>query len=114
MKTFAYVPKLPGKIQEIVSADELFEMHPDIAQHWFEVPAGSKIGDVFDGAKVTPGAGDVPAGPDQRQAILASLMEIDSRKARAITDAILSGDKARLQELEAQAQTLRAQLAALN
>ena len=45
--------------------------------------------------------------------IKAALLEIDAKKVRAASDAILTGEKVRLQALEAQAQTLRLELAAL-
>lgn len=49
--------------------------------------------------------------PEQRNAqIIASLAEVDIKKVRAITDAILTGDTLRLQQLEAEAAALRAQL----
>lgn len=43
----------------------------------------------------------------------AELIAIDSKKTRAMTDAILTGNKTRLETLEAQASTLRTQRAAL-
>ena len=45
--------------------------------------------------------------------IKSALAEIDQRKIRATTDAILSGDKSRLQALETQAQALRTELAGI-
>lgn len=46
----------------------------------------------------------------QAAAILVALAAIDQKKVRAITDAVLAGDKTRLAALEAEAEALRAQL----
>ena len=59
-------------------------------------------------------AASAPASPNPRIAgIKQALSAIDDKKVRALTDAVLSGDKARLQTLETQAATLRAELATL-
>lgn len=60
---------------------------------------------------------DQPATPKAPSAratqIKATLLEIDLKKIRAITDAELTGDKTRLQALEAQAAALRTELSTL-
>lgn len=58
-------------------------------------------------AEVTP---YVPTPAELNAPIVAQLDEIDAKKIRALSDAILTGDNLRLQQLEAQAADLRAQL----
>lgn len=55
-----------------------------------------------------------PATANPRIAqIKVELIAIDARKVRAVTDAVLLGDKTRLQALETQAAALRSELATL-
>ena len=46
--------------------------------------------------------------------IMSLLSEIDRKKIRAITEAILTGDTARLRQCEAEAEVLREELRSLN
>lgn len=50
---------------------------------------------------------------DRRKQILDALTTIDTKKIRAISDFLLTNDKTRLEELEAEAAQLRAEYAAL-
>lgn len=50
----------------------------------------------------------------QLAAVLGQLEDIDAKKVRAITDAILSADTTRLAALEAQAAPLRVEVESLN
>lgn len=59
-------------------------------------------------------AANAPAAPNPRIAeIKQALSAIDDKKVRALTDSVLSGDKTRLQALETQSASLRAELATL-
>lgn len=65
---------------------------------------------VIDGDTM-PDVGTRPYTPAELNApILAQLAEIDDKKTRAMTDALLNNDKTRLAALEAEAATLRGQL----
>lgn len=116
MKTFAYVPMIPGRIAEIARGEVLFEMHADAAINWHEVPDSAVVGDVWDGSTLSafhPTKTAIEKRQEEEFALRSELESIDAKKTRAITDAILFGDKSRLEDLEAQQAPLRAALAAL-
>lgn len=57
---------------------------------------------------------DPRAARRRRDQILDALASLDRRKVRALTDAILAADTTRLAALEAEAETLRGELRAID
>jgi hypothetical protein len=111
MKTFAFVPTVPGLVHEVFVGDQMFEVHEDIAVLWYEAPSGTKVGDQFDGSNWVSATPQSPVGaPSRINQIKSDLANIDLKKIRAMTDAMLTQDLSRLQALEAEQVSLRAEL----
>lgn len=122
MTNFARVPVIPGPVLEIFSGEKLFPMHPSLASTWFEAPEGVDQNYVFDGKEFSIPVINVdgvnapaelsatPYSAASNIPVLKELAVFDTKKIRAITDALLTGDLSRLRNLESEAAVLRSQL----
>lgn len=77
MKTFAYIPVVPGRIKEIYIGEELFPMHPDLAKHWRVVPGGTEINDFYDGKTFKSNEKTLADVKVERISVLAHAYEIN-------------------------------------
>ena len=100
-----------GKVANIIEVEDVHAVHyPGHSLRDYDEYMG--VGKPYEKTSGVDMARDKKADEDRdyNLSIIAQLLEIDQKKVRAITDAVLNGDLSRLQALEAAAIALRAQL----